>query len=87
MGKCVKKEYLSNGVVAEVAADVDQTLRWVRELKREDAAFHKRATSEHLNLVEGPVARIDDYAEQIARPALILAGYHRYKGEWRQRRV
>ncbi len=81
-GERVRKEYIGTGEMAEAIAHADEAIRQERKRKRERG----REEVERLEELAAPVLKIDEAAEVLARAALVAAGYHRYKGEWRLRR-
>ena len=78
----VVKEYVGAGPYAELQAHIEEANRRSERARREaEKAEHER--SEELD------AKIDAACEAIglvARAALVAAGYHQHKREWRLRR-
>ena len=81
-GERVRKEYVGAGAVAELAAHADETLRSIRESE----AAEGRAEVERLADLAAPGAELCEMAGVLARAELVVAGYHRHKGQWRFRR-
>ena len=80
----VVREYVGTGLLAELAAEMDALER----LRRVEEAEAWRAERERLEALEGPVAKLCEITEALARAALLASGYHRHnRGEWRKRRV
>ena len=82
VGERVRKEYVGAGEAAELAAHADETLRSIRESK----AAEGRAEVERLAELAAPGAELCEMAGVLARAELVVAGYHRHKGQWRFRR-
>ncbi len=81
-GGRVVREYLGAGEVAEAIAHADETIRRVRDEKRERGrAFVGRAEG-----LAAPILELCEAADALLRAHLVAAGYHRHKGEWRLRR-
>ncbi len=76
------REYVGSGTLAELAAEVDA----LKRLRREEEAEAWRTERERMEALEAPVQELFEAAEILAHAALLVAGYHRHKGEWRKRR-
>ena len=78
----VRKTYLGTGPVAEIAAGADRA-------QREEEA---RLAQQHRVLladVHRATAQLDSlisHCNTITEAALLAAGYHNHRGEWRKRR-
>jgi hypothetical protein len=81
-GGRVVSEYVGSGFLAELAAGMDETDRERKDLQRQ-AQQQLRAMSEELR---EQMAQLDDYTQTLTRAALLLAGFHPHKGQWRKRR-
>jgi hypothetical protein len=78
IGGRVVSEYVGSGALAELQALLDQEEKESR--KYEQA---KRLQAEEL---EAKIDQVDEYSRTLAKAALLLAGYHPHKGQWRKRR-
>ena len=79
----VVREYVGCGIPAEQAARADAL---GRELARHERAAWRAIQHDH-DATAALVAEADALAEDLARAALLSAGYHRHhRGEWRKRR-
>jgi hypothetical protein len=79
----VVREYIGTGPVAQLAARVDALNRQERLQK---ALALRRAKAE-LNALLADVRALDEFADLVARAALVAAGYHQHnRGEWRCKR-
>jgi hypothetical protein len=79
----VVREYVGSGRVAELAAQLDAL---DREQRGWEAAAERRAKTE-LEETESQVKALADMTDEVARAALLAAGFHQHKrGEWRRRR-
>ena len=48
----------------------------------------RRVEKAELEALDAPLNELNDLADQLARTALMAAGFHQHKrGEWRKRRV
>jgi hypothetical protein len=78
----IVREYVGTGYVAEFAARLD-------ELERERRADERAALNhdrDRLAAAEAPVLALHADVDAVVRGALLAAGFHRHKGEWRRRR-
>lgn len=78
----VVREYVGSGPVAEVAARVDALQRRerdqaqaARKTERESDQAQEKALADYCQAVDAALAA-----------ALLAAGYHKHKGQWRRRR-
>ena len=78
-GGRVRRLYLGNGPVAELAA---------RDAELRRAERRARARSQaRLEAAEAASRELAELADLLARAALVAAGYHRHdRGAWRRRR-
>jgi hypothetical protein len=81
-GGRIVREYVGRGYVAELAARLDELDRERREDERA-ALNHER---DRLEATEAPILALHEEVERLVRGALLAAGYHRHKGQWRRRR-
>src|SRR5262249_47656120 len=79
----VVREYIGKGCVAELAAQLDTLERQQRET--DQATF--RAAKAELDALDAPLIEFNDLADLLARVALVAAGFHEHKRQWRKRRV
>jgi hypothetical protein len=81
-GGRVRSEYIGAGVVAELLAEADDRGRQRRQLEDEarraevDAERHTAAT----------LAEVDRMVQTMTAAALIAAGYHTHRRQWRRQR-
>jgi hypothetical protein len=81
-GGRVRTEYVGAGEVASLIAQADTIERDRREAERRDwEAERQRAAAEDRELDEW-----FDGIGSIADAAMIAAGFHKHKGQWRRRR-
>jgi hypothetical protein len=78
----VVREYVGTGRVAELAAELDAIERQRREAERA-AWLTKRA---ELDALDAGVATLIDLTDLAVAAALLAAGYHNHKGQWRRTR-
>ena len=78
----VVREYVGRGPVAELVAQMDTLERQQREVERA-AWLVKRA---ELDALDAGVATLIDLTDLAAAAALLAAGYHKHKGQWRRKR-
>ena len=79
----VRKAYLGNGPLAELAAQRDDL---VRQPGR-DAAEFRRHELAGMQAFDDSAAAFHHTLETLTRATLVTAGYHRHHGsEWRKRR-
>ena len=82
IGDRVKKEYVSGGLLGQVAAMLDETER----LRRKEEVAYWKAESEHLERSAAFVRELEEAAEVLVRAHLLASGCHRHKGQWRRQR-
>ena len=81
-GGRVRSEYIGAGLAAEMLAEVDEFDRQRRQLEDEarraevDAERHTAAT----------LAEVDRMVQDLTAAALIAAGYHAHRRQWRRQR-
>jgi hypothetical protein len=81
-GDRVVREYIGAGPLAEKAAVLDdREKRW-----REEEAAVEREERERLDALDEPVEELFEAVEVLTSAALLAAGYHKHKREWRKRR-
>ena len=79
----VVREYVGAGRVAELAAELDAIRREERSLD----AQALRQEKDELDALDAELKTLCERADQLARAALLAAGFHQHKrGEWRKRR-
>ena len=79
----VVKEYIGRGPVAEKAAAEDAVQRAEREAKVEA----ERRRREEFKAARASLVDLCDQCDVLMKGALIHAGYHQHKREWRRRRA
>ena len=82
VGGRVVREYVGGGILGQLAARMDAEERQRRE---EEAAAWKQE-QERTEALAAPVEELYGAVEVLAHAALLISGYHKYKGEWRKRR-
>src|SRR5262245_14694767 len=82
VGGRVVREYVGCGRIAELAARVDNIKREERKLEAAELASIREVDAE----LDGLIARICQLADVLGRFALMDAGYHNHRGQWRRRR-
>lgn len=82
-GGRVVREYLGNGLDAELAAEEDVQERAERAARRViESTEHER-----LDAADVPLEALDEKTDQLLMETLKAAGFHQHKrGEWRKRR-
>jgi hypothetical protein len=82
-GVRVKSEYVGTGLIGMLAAELDAEEQ-ATELAERDA---RCAEQERWAESERVVGEVCTAADEIARAALVLSGFHQHhRGEWRRRR-
>lgn len=76
------KEYLGTGYRGAQAPEADGLKRAEQIL----ALQRRRALLEHIQHVAAPLVEMCELDDVITAAALLAAGFHRHKGEWRKRR-
>src|SRR5262245_9729514 len=78
-----RREYVGQGVCADLVARMDELQRD----KRDREAADRRAERRELEVLDRPLEELNELADLLARTALLVAGFHQHKrGEWRKRR-
>src|ERR687889_1612216 len=81
-GKRVRKEYVGGGTFGQLAAQLDELER----LQREEEEASWREERERLQRSAGFLQELEEAAEVLIRAQLLVAGFHKRKGEWRRLR-
>ncbi len=81
-GGRVVREYVGAGPAAELVALLDAQERE----EREAAAAAWQAERRRLEDLDAPVAELCAVTDALATAALLLAGCHQHKRQWRRRR-
>ena len=81
-GGRVRSEYLGAGLVAELRAEADDLSRQRRQL--EDEA--RRAEVDAERRTAATLAEVDRMVQDLTAAALIAAGYHAHRRQWRRQR-
>jgi hypothetical protein len=79
-GEKVRKIYVGAGDFAHLAAQLDEAER----LKREEETTCWRKEKERLEASAAFVKELEGAAEILTRAELLMAGFHKHKGEWRR---
>src|SRR6478736_65351 len=78
----VVKTYHGTGQCGAMAADADRVRRAEQSLVHQ----RHRALLEHIQHVAAPLVELCDACDVIMEAALLAAGYHNHRGEWRKKR-
>jgi hypothetical protein len=78
----IVREYIGSGPDAELIARIDEQDRAARLAAAAEMAA-RRASEEAL---DAELDRLCHFAEMAGRAALLDAGFHRHRGQWRKRR-
>src|SRR5215208_1912664 len=81
-GKRVRKEYVDGGAFGQLAAQIDELER----LQREEEEASCKVERERLQRSAGFLRELEEAAEILTRAELLVAGFHKHKGEWRRLR-
>jgi len=81
-GSRVVSEYIGAGDLAEGLLFLDEIDRDHRELERQA----EREEREAQQAIDKQIDEVIGLARLLADAAMIEAGYHRHKGQWRKRR-
>ena len=81
-GGCVVSEYVGAGIGAEAIATLDRIEQEERKLARLRMQDERK---QHMK-DERDVMEFGELTRLLTRAALLLAGYHPHKGQWRKRR-
>ena len=79
----VVREYIGGGEVGALVAQMAAIERARRDFERECWRLEK----EEMEAFDASVAKVCQMADIIAKAAMIAAGFHRHRGEWRRRRA
>jgi hypothetical protein len=80
---CVVREYCGQGSIGQMCALMDADRRARREAER--AAWLEEKA--HLEALEEQLESLCRLADLLSRAAIVAAGYHQYKRQWRRKRV
>ena len=81
-GKRVRKEYVGGGTLGQLLAQLDELER----LQREEEEVSWREERERLERSAGFLQELEEAAQILIRAELLVAGFHKRKGEWRRLR-
>jgi hypothetical protein len=81
-GGRVRSVYVSKGLIAGLAADVDGIEREKKETERE--AFRREVKKQ--DAIDAQIDEVCHMTERLMRAALMASGFHLHKGQWRRRR-
>jgi hypothetical protein len=79
---CVVKEYCGTGQRGARAAEADRLRQAEQSVERQ----RRHDLLEHVQRVAAPLVILCKQNNVIIEAALLAAGYHRRKGEWRKKR-
>jgi hypothetical protein len=79
----VTSEYQGSGSIALLRRSFETIVREQKDAER----FHRQAEQESLQAAEQHLIDYFDRIEELVRDALLAAGYHQHKRQWRKRRV
>ena len=77
-GRQVVSEYVGSGQLAQAASALDTLEQQLRCAARQQRAAHRA--------LDAQVDHACDLIHALASAALLLAGHHTHKGQWRQKR-
>jgi len=78
----VRKEYVGGGSFGQLIAQLDELER----LQREEEEASWREERERLERSAGFLQELEEAAQILIRAELLVAGFHKRKGEWRRLR-
>ena len=78
----VVKEYVGRGPAAELAAEQDADARAKRDAQRTAERGHRHQHEAAVNRLAG----FAEWCDMLVAGALLVAGLHNHRGEWRRRR-
>jgi hypothetical protein len=81
-GKRVRKEYVGGGALGQLLAQLDELGR----LQRKEEETLCKEERERLERSAGFLRELEEAAEILTRAQLLVAGFHKRKGEWRRLR-
>ena len=81
-GNRVRKEYVGGGSFGQLIAQLDELER----LQREEEEVSWREERERLERSAGFLQELEEAAQILIRAELLVAGFHKRKGEWRRLR-
>ena len=81
-GKRVRKEYAGGGALGQLTAQIDEFERLQREV--EETSWKEER--DRLERSAGFLRELEEAAEVLIRAQLLVAGFHKHKGEWRRLR-
>jgi len=79
-GKRVRKEYVGGGAFGQLLAQLDELER----LQREEEEASWKEERERLQRSAGFLQELEEAAKILIRAELLVAGFHKRKGEWRR---
>jgi hypothetical protein len=82
-GRSVERQYVGRGTPARAAAQMEQDSRRERAAR----ALALQEERDRLEALEGSVADLCGLADALARAALLAAGFHQHRRQWRRRRM
>lgn len=79
----VVREYIGGGEAGEAAEALDELEREERQYERERLKAQQAETA----AFDDSIANICQLADTVTKAAMVAAGFHQYRGEWRRKRV
>jgi len=76
------REYVGSGELARLAEMLDAEERQERQQEAQERKDERRRLAE----LDDHLAQADEACRRLVQAELVLAGYHRHKGQWRLRR-
>ena len=76
----VVREYIGGGVLGRLAAQQDE----IERRQREEETAYWREERERLEQNAAFVGELEEAAEILSQAHLIVAGFHKRRGEWRR---
>jgi len=82
IGSKVVSEYVGNGVLAEMAENLDKSERAQRIYECEQ----EQQKLESVQIINNIVSKMEDDIRILTKAYLLLNGFHTHKGSWRKKR-
>lgn len=78
----MRSEYVGGGQAAQICAETDADERKQQAVRSANECRTRQAEAE----IDGQINEVAKAISTIASSALLAAGYHKHKGQWRKRR-
>jgi len=82
IGGRVVREYVGTGLIAELSAQTDE----IERQERDQAQAILKAERDSDRAQEAALADYCKAVDEVLTEALLAAGYHKHKGQWRRKR-